>query len=250
VPNTDADWEAFGRTEPYFGVLSHPMFKQGAARDEFFATGQGHVARLVQAVADTFDPGFAPKRALDFGCGVGRIAIPLSNYAQQVVGVDVSESMLAEATANCQRLGVENVTLCKSDDSLSRVEGSFDFLHSFIVFQHIPCKRGERIFDAMLGRLSDGGIGAVHFTHSSVAPAWVKAARRIRSSVPFAHNIINVIQRRPFGYPHMQMNEYDVNRLLVMLDRHGCHRVHVRFTNHGGCLGVFLLFRKETPPAL
>ena len=92
------------------------------------------------------DPSFSPKSVLDFGCGTGRLVIPLAEIADYVLGLDVSESMLWEARKNCKAHALNNVQLLKSDDTLSCLDGCFDFIHSFIVFQHIPVKRGIRIF--------------------------------------------------------------------------------------------------------
>ncbi|MGI8666383.1 MAG: class I SAM-dependent methyltransferase, partial [Jatrophihabitans sp.] len=39
----------------------------------------------------------APARVLDAGCGTGRIAITLAEWGYQVLGVDLDESMLAQA---------------------------------------------------------------------------------------------------------------------------------------------------------
>ncbi len=80
-------------------------------------------------------------RALDFGCGVGRLVIPLSKIAESVTGVDVSESMLNEAISNCDNQNVNNANFIKADDNLSMLSGKYDFIHSYIVFQHIPTKR-------------------------------------------------------------------------------------------------------------
>ena len=145
--NTDKAWQRFGKIAPYFAVLAHPRFsaaaKDGETRREFFTSGAEHVERLFAIIRETIDPEFAPRRALDFGCGVGRVTIPLARRVAQVVGVDVSDSMLDEANKNCEEAGVRNVTLIKSDDSLENLSGDFDFLHSFIVFQHIPARRQD-----------------------------------------------------------------------------------------------------------
>ena len=180
--------------------------------------------------------------------------MPLARRIDQVVGLDISESMLLEAKENCQRSGLDNVDLLKSDDRLTNLKGRFDFIHSFIVFQHIPTDRGEAIVTEMISHLRDGGIGALHFTYASFAPAWKRTYRRIRATVPFVHNFANLVQGRPFGYPLMQMNQYDINKLLLILQQNGCHRVHIRFSDrlsdHDGHLGVFLFFKKEATPIL
>jgi len=47
----------------------------------------------------------------------------------------------------------------------------------------------------------------------------------------------------------MQMNQYNLNRILRILQESGCHRVHVRFTETGyygePFYGVILFFQKH-----
>ncbi|MGC8517982.1 MAG: hypothetical protein ACP5P4_05555 [Steroidobacteraceae bacterium] len=44
--------------------------------------------------------------------------------------------------------------------------------------------------------------------------------------------------------PHLQMNNYRLERLFLMLQRSRIDELHVEFTDHGGYLGVVLYFRK------
>jgi ubiquinone/menaquinone biosynthesis C-methylase UbiE len=46
------------------------------------------------------NPEFAPRKILDFGCGVGRSPVAFAAMAEEVVGLDVSPAMLREARAN------------------------------------------------------------------------------------------------------------------------------------------------------
>jgi len=248
--NTDKAWQRFGQTDPYFAVLTHPRFraaaKEGETRREFFDSGADHVERLFATIKENLDPEFAPRRALDFGCGVGRVTIPLARRVTQVVAIDVSDSMLDEAKKNCEEAGVRNVTLLKSDDSLENLSGDFDFLHSFIVFQHIPSRRGEMILRAMLRRLSDNGIGSLHFTYAIHAPGWRRLLRELRATFPLVNGLANLVRGDSFRRPYIEMHSYDVNRLLLHLQEPGCHRVHLRFCDHGLYKGIVLLFKKET----
>ena len=106
------------------------------------------------------DAALSPQRILDFGCGVGRVVIPFAQIAADVVGMDVSPSMLAEARSNCTAGGTTNVTLLRSDDILSTVEGTFDLVHSCIVLQHIEVPRGTALFAQLVRRIRPGGVGA------------------------------------------------------------------------------------------
>ena len=154
---TDGEWEKWGRDDPYFGVLTDGKFRMvnltDANRAEFFRSGSEYIDGVLRTVRSHIDPAFRIRRALDFGCGVGRLVIPLSKVAEHVTGLDVSDSMLAEARRNCEAHGARGVQFLKSDDGLSALEGKFDFIHSSLVFQHIPVRRGERIFRNFLGHL-------------------------------------------------------------------------------------------------
>src|SRR3954471_18383643 len=72
------NWEALGDTDPFYGVLSDPS-KQGGQWnvDEFFASGRAHVDTLLRTLRSARAT-FLPGRCLDFGCGVGRVTVPLS----------------------------------------------------------------------------------------------------------------------------------------------------------------------------
>ena len=248
--HTDKAWQRIGQIDPYFAVLAHPRFreaaKDGETRREFFTSGEEHVERLFATIRETLDLEFAPRRALDFGCGVGRVTIPLARRVAQVVGVDVSDSMLDEANKNCEEAGVRNVTLLKSDDGLENLPGDYDFLHSFIVFQHIPARRGATILRAMLRRLSNNGVGALHFIYEIHAPGWRRLLRELRATFPLVNGLANLVKGDSFRRPYIEMHSYNVNRLLLHLQEQGCHRVHLLFCDHGLYKGIILLFKKET----
>jgi SAM-dependent methyltransferase len=62
---------------------------------------------------------------LDVGCGTGQIALPMSKYFIRVVGVDVSEKMVAAARANASRSGVLNTEFhVMSGEGISSLSGS------------------------------------------------------------------------------------------------------------------------------
>jgi SAM-dependent methyltransferase len=238
---TDRDWEQWGRQDPYFAVITHEKYRRRNLDPEalraFFESGRGHVERVLGTCRERLDPDFAPRRALDFGCGTGRLLPALAASAGEVVGVDVSDAMLAEARRNCDARSLANVALFKSDDGLSQVPGRFDFIHCFIVFQHIPVARGIPLFARLLDRLEDGGIAAVQFTYAK------RRSRRWR--LP---GWLDGLARKALGRrdPAMQMNPYPLGELVRLIQDAGAGAMHVEFTDHSGELGVFLYFRKQT----
>ena len=244
----EQEWEKLGRRDPYFGVLSDEKFRaarlDAAARAEFFASGERHVATCFETIRRCLAPAFAPRRALDFGCGVGRLVIPLSRRCAQVVGADVSPAMLAEARRNCEQDGVLNVTFVETRDGLGAVTGAFDFIHSFIVFQHIPAAAGERIAGELLDRLEPGGVGALHFTTAQRASKLRVLLRRMRWAAPVLNDVANLLRGRR-GEPLMIMDQYDLGRIWSALRERGCGHAYLRATDHGGQLGVMLFFEKR-----
>jgi SAM-dependent methyltransferase len=243
--STDRAWERMALREPYQAVLTSDRFATGnltdEARREFFASGEAYTEHLFNAIRARIDPDFAPRRSLDFGCGVGRIVAPLARRSESVVGVDVAEAMLREARANLDSFGITNAQIVKGDDSLSSVEGPFDLVHSFIVLQHIPVARGEAIFRELLARMHERSVGALHFTYArdteplrpDLRTRWLRFRQRL-------HSVLASL----CGSWYMQMNAYDLNVLCRMLQEQGARRAHVEFTKHGPTLGVLVLFRK------
>ncbi|HEY3527622.1 MAG TPA: methyltransferase domain-containing protein [Nocardioides sp.] len=216
---------------------------------EFFATGEEHVTAVLDVVRRTIDSAFEPTRALDFGCGTGRLAIPLAARCHRVVGVDISESMLAEARRNAQSRGFTNIDFVKSDNELTAITGTFDFVHSFIVFQHMPVRAGMSVLRAMLRLLEPGGVGALHFSYAREASRLRRLAYRTITIAPALHVVVNLIQRRPLRAPMMQMNDYDLSKVMGVLQRAGCTEIHAELTDHFGHLGALIYFiRPVTHP--
>jgi SAM-dependent methyltransferase len=242
--STDRDWEDWGRRDPYFAVLTDPRFRRGnlteAAKREFFDSGRIHTNHVMRVIRRHIDPDFGPKRVLDFGCGVGRALIPLAEVAQEVVGLDVSPSMLQEAKRNCKEHGITNVQLLASDDELSLLTGVFDLIHSYIVFQHIPTDRGRAIFFKLLQHLKPGGVGALQLTYSKKDFASTFGIDPIEARPRSA-----VRKKRDRSVdPEMQMNPYNVNELLFLMQSQDIVQFHTEFVDHGGELGLFLFFQK------
>ena len=250
--NSDSDWEAFGKRDPYFAVLTAPEFHgtlTGSAREKFFASGEEHIATVFSIIRHRLDASFAPDTALDFGCGVGRLLIPLASRCREVTGVDVSRSMLAEALHNCSEAGLGNVTLVEGDDSLARVKGSFDFVHTYIVLQHIPVERGEQLVRRLASLIGPGGVGMFQVPYSTGRQSLVsRALYWSRMNVPGAKTLLNLAKRRTADAPVMQMNAYSITRLLDILRDAGCKEAHVRYSDHDGARGALLFARKSDAP--
>ncbi len=245
----DRAWESWGSQDPYFAVVTDPKFRLSLLTDEakadFFETGELYLRGVLETLEKQFGPRLPLERALDFGCGVGRLVVPLSRVAATADGVDVAPSMLDEARKNCLERGVANVRFFPSDDELSQLQDRYDFIHSYIVFQHIPVARGEKLFMRLLDRLKPGGVCAVHFLYSKSYGE--HPAKRAIRRLPLARPLIALFRAAAGKPPQMQMNVYDLNRLLAIVQASGARDCFVQFVDQAGDLGVVLYAQKPAP---
>lgn len=241
--DTDKDWEYYGRNDPYYGVVTHDEFRASnisdKALDKFFESGFNYVDEVIFNIHNHIQKEFNPKSALDFGCGVGRLIVPLAHKYQEVIGVDVSQSMLNEAQKNCSRYELSNVDFILSDDSLSKLTRKVDLIHSYIVFQHIPTSRGNKLFLSLLNSLNPGGVGVLHFTYKC------SRLKRLFDTIPFFTPLYSLYKGKPVGDRPIQMNQYNLNYLLSNLQDLGCDNLYISFTRHGkNNDGVSIYFQK------
>jgi SAM-dependent methyltransferase len=169
-------WEAFGESDPFFGVLSDPT-KHGGRwdPDEFFASGRAHVAKLLRTLSDagaTFQPG----TCLDFGCGPGRLTVPLSASFQRTVGVDVARPMIEAARRFRPQSASCEFVVNLHPDLRSFESGTFDVVHSCLVLQHIPPDVTLRYIAEFFRVAKPGGVvvfqlPAVRYTEDQISAA-------------------------------------------------------------------------------
>ena len=172
------EWEELAELDPLWAVLSDPSHAHGRwPVDEFFATGEGEVSGAL-AVAAELDRPEAFERALDFGCGLGRLTRALAARFDSSLGVDVSPRMVERARElNADVSGCEFVTN-EADDLGAFDSRSFDLVYSSIVLQHLPsAERIERYVAEFVRLLTPGGI-AIFQIPAALPPRHRLQARR------------------------------------------------------------------------
>jgi ubiquinone/menaquinone biosynthesis C-methylase UbiE len=96
-------------------------------------------------------------RALDFGCGVGRLTQALADHFTEVHGVDISPSMIEHARS-FNRHPERCLFHLNSSNELRMFEDNwFDFVYSNIALQHIEPKYSKRYLQEFLRVLKPGG---------------------------------------------------------------------------------------------
>jgi len=174
IDRISASWRSFGETAPHYSVLTNPIFlpeNLAAHLDSFFGHGRHDVEAMLRYVSRA---GLPVKfgRALDFGCGVGRMTIALAHYADETVGVDISAGHLREAMAEARQRGLENAEFKQINklDDIGEL-GSFDLIISRIVLQHNPPPVMAEIYRRLLSLLAPSGVAVVQM------PTFIKGYR-------------------------------------------------------------------------
>jgi len=152
--------------------------------------------------------------------------------------------MLVEAERNAASRGIANVEFLSVDQFKAHPALTFDLIHSFVVFQHIQPKRGERILMDLLRRLEPGGIGAIHLIFANNARGLRARWIRIRRRSTILNRLVSLVTGRPVTYPLMQMNTWSMNRVLGLLYAEGVSSVFIEHSLHGGFLGAMIYFEK------
>ncbi|MEZ5541708.1 MAG: class I SAM-dependent methyltransferase [Pseudomonadota bacterium] len=249
--DTDSDWDEVARTFPYWGVLSVDQFKKKNLsqqdRESFFASGENYFKGMMNVVRRHLGADLKIKRGLDFGCGVGRLAIPMARIANdEVVGVDISDEMLKICADNASAMGVANLVLVKGDDNLSKVTGTFDFINSYIVLQHIPPARGYQIIQRLLDLLEAGGVGSLQLTYAKSAKFFEHERAKAGYYRRDGSTLIELKTKsdeRATGA--ITMFDYDLNCVFALIQEISDPYLSVRVTDHDGHLGIHVVFRKK-----
>lgn len=249
MSKAENEWEKFGQTNPYYAVATLDKFKEenlnNSTKENFFRSGEDYTERIWQIIETYFINDFQPQNAIDFGCGVGRLTIPLAKRSRKITGIDISENMLKEGRANAAKFGANNIDFIKDGNNLLKLNGQFDFIHSFVVFQHIKPEIGEAIFRKLVKMLTPGGIGVVHFTYSNSQSTFGQKIRfKLYREFSWIHKLRNIVLRKG-EEQFMPMYFYDLNRLFLILQENDCHNCQVRFSYHG-MEGVILFFQKKS----
>ena len=152
------NWDCFGKEDPLWAISSDKEKKGGKWNSkDFFQKGIETIDNIMKE-SDSLKIKISYNRALDFGCGVGRLTQPLAKYFDLVAGVDISPSMI-ELANSYNKFGdrvkyylnnINNLEIFKNN--------SFDFIVSMDVLQHMHPKYQENYLKEFLRILSPEGL--------------------------------------------------------------------------------------------
>jgi SAM-dependent methyltransferase len=203
-------------------------------KDEFFSTGAAEVEAVMAHIED-LGLDLPRRRALDFGCGVGRLTRALSDRFEQTVGVDIAPSMVAAATdLNRDR---ENVVFVVNDrlDLDAFDSRAFDLVYSNITLQHMKPDLAAAYIREFLRVVSDGGLVLFQMPAARLPGTEGPRARLVRARGRGLQHSLRALTRR-ISQPRMEMNFIPKDEVIALIQRSGGTVVDVQPNRNAGPL--------------
>jgi SAM-dependent methyltransferase len=129
------DWDRWAREDAYYYAA---FGRRNQDEREFFAGAAEVLHTLTREFVRLPEAPAQSRRALEIGCGPGRLMLPMSAHFGEIHGVDISERMVAKAREGLRGAPHAQVHVTPGDGLGMFGDESFDFIYSYLVFQHIP----------------------------------------------------------------------------------------------------------------
>lgn len=152
------DWDDLAEVDPLWSILSEPDKRDGRWDvDAFFATGVAEIAAVLERGRAHGLPAHH-ERALDFGCGVGRLTRAMAAHFDTCHGLDISPRMIALARRWNAAIPACQFAVNQRDDLRVVPDADFDFVYCRIVLQHVPARAIEGYVTELVRVLRPGGL--------------------------------------------------------------------------------------------
>ncbi|OGF26732.1 hypothetical protein A2303_06395 [Candidatus Falkowbacteria bacterium RIFOXYB2_FULL_47_14] len=226
IKNTRSDWNEFARLNADWAVLADPEKKYRPwDKDEFFLTGRTRVKEIMDlSAAEGLE--LNSGRALDFGCGVGRLTRALSPYFRSVKGVDISPEMIGRAEKNLADLANVELAVIGPEWRALDSDDNFDLILSDLTLQHLPDLRAVRYYLNLFARILRPG-GVLFFQLPSVPgySLFKTAMLESRGGLYYFLTALGFSRRFCFNKlrlsPRMRMNWLSAAAVREIFEKHG-----------------------------
>ena len=225
-------WDGKARENATYYVSSYQSYDDQDL-GEFWKWGEILAERFLK---ESNIPFTGAENVLEIGCGVGRMTRYFARRFNEVHGIDVSEEMIKHASENLDES--ENVTLhvgngcdldCFGDDS-------FDFVFSYITFQHIPNVVITLNYIREVGRvLRNGGHFYFQVNNTSLGiQSRLRLRSRIRSFVNQFQNKRKLVNATASGPRDLDHPAWCGSRISVEEVRRACLSANLEITDLSG----------------
>jgi SAM-dependent methyltransferase len=155
------DWNARAREDAGYFVA---FGRRDSDDAQFFKTATEVINRLEWVLSRVPLAERGSWRALEVGCGPGRLMRPMSRHFVEIHGVDVSDEMITRSKEKLSDIPHAHTQVCDGSTLPMFADETFDFVYSYAVFQHIPAREVIVSYLREIHRvMKTGGLAVLHF---------------------------------------------------------------------------------------
>jgi 2-polyprenyl-3-methyl-5-hydroxy-6-metoxy-1,4-benzoquinol methylase len=154
-------WRQLGAERPHWSVTGKDEFLPERISENqiaFEASGRADLDLLLAVLLRNRLPAERFTHVCDFGCGVGRVSLPLAGRFPRITACDVSEEHLGHGRAIAARRGLGNISFTLVESPDFGMTEPFDLWFSYLVLQHNPPPIMVTILRRMFALLAPGGV--------------------------------------------------------------------------------------------
>lgn len=151
-------WNKFGLEDPMWAILTQEN-KKGGKWDvgAFFETGKKEIKQLFNLL-EKLNVTLPPGKAIDFGCGIGRLTQAMAEYMDEVVGIDIAPSMIDQANILNNHVGKVTYHLNEQNALSNFPSESFSLIYSNITLQHMRPRYARVYIQEFVRLLKKDGV--------------------------------------------------------------------------------------------
>ena len=227
--NTKKNWEGLAKKDPLWAICTNPAKKKGKWNaDDFFESGKKEIEILLEYLSAKNIPMKNNMKILDFGCGVGRLGRALYPFVQEIVGIDVSESMVNRATEMNRDFQdkLHFIHNAKSDLGLFD-DQFFDVIITGIVLQHISYPENLNYIREFIRVAKAGGI--LIFQVPVADKRKLSLLQKVKSKIKIRERLALLGIGEGF---QMEMNIISEEEIRHLFKVNNVELVDVQYTNH------------------
>ena len=228
------EWEKNAIIDPYWSVLSLEKYKTSEISEEnkkeFYQSGNGHIDYVIHELIKRFNYRIDDDAvALDIGCGVGRCMEGMTSHFSEIHGYDISEAMIliAKKYFDEKKDAIKQhiIRVSTNHEDVVSLKGKASFVHSVIVFQHIPIEDGYTLLQSTIDCIKMGGGGFIHI------PVGKNYEQNDTCTKVFQSNGLEI-----------KMHAYSLDRVLSVLEKSGIKNVSCDIFELDDCLNSVNIF--------
>jgi len=227
------EWEEKAKYDPFWIILTSTKWKGlNSNKKEFFKSGAIEAANLFKFIKENKIKINFTGRALDFGCGIGRITRALKGYFQNVVGIDISPTMIKLARQENYEFDIEFILNQREDLQLLE-NRSFDFIYSNIVLQHLSNPIQIKYIKEFSRIIKIGGVLIMQIPSKRLYQNW---GERVKDSVNkiLPRGLKIEILKKIFNKKtekFFEMNTLSEGKILRIAQKEGLDVICISYTN-------------------